>query len=149
MLPVPEVVPFRLTRDLVDGMGITKTQGVFQRCCEFTLEALRSESYTIMTILDVLRYDPLYSWSMSPVRLKKLQKAQDDVQAAAATEADEEADPNRKKGGEPGEADRALTVVAKKLSKSLSVTATVNELIQQATDVRNLAVLFCGWAAYA
>ena len=148
VLPVPEVVPFRLTRDLVDGMGITKTHGVFQRCCEFTLEALRSESYTIMTILDVLRYDPLYSWSMSPVRLKKLQKAQDDGQAAAA-EADDEAGPNGKKESEPGEADRALTVVAKKLSKSLSVTATVNELIQQATDVRNLAVLFCGWAAYA
>ncbi len=50
---------------------------------------------------------------------------------------------------EPGEADRALTVVKKKLSKSLSVTATVNELIQQATDERNLALLFAGWAAYA
>ena len=49
---------------------------------------------------------------------------------------------------EPGEADRALTVVAKKLSRSLSVQATVNELIQMATDERNLAVLYCGWAAY-
>ena len=54
----------------------------------------------------------------------------------------------KKDDGEPGEADRALTVVAKKLSKSLSVTATVNELVQQATDERNLAVLFAGWAAY-
>ena len=45
---------------------------------------------------------------------------------------------------EPSEADRALTVVAKKLSKTLSVTATVNELIQQATDEKNLAVLYCG-----
>ncbi|KAL8700463.1 MAG: hypothetical protein Q9224_000953, partial [Gallowayella concinna] len=52
ILPVPEVVPFRLTRDLVDGMGITGTEGVFRRCCEFTLEALRNESYSIMTILD-------------------------------------------------------------------------------------------------
>ncbi|KAG8530380.1 uncharacterized protein KY384_004882 [Bacidia gigantensis] len=76
VLPVPEVVPFRLTRDLVDGMGITGTEGVFRRCCEFTLEALRNESYAIMTILDVLRYDPLYSWSLSPLRLKKMQEAQ-------------------------------------------------------------------------
>jgi len=50
---------------------------------------------------------------------------------------------------EPSEADRALTVVAKKLGKSLSVEATVNELIRQATDERNLAMLYCGWAAYA
>ena len=65
VLPVPEVVPFRLTRDLVDGMGITKTEGVFRRCCEFTLEALRQYSYSIRTSLDVLRYDPLYSWTVS------------------------------------------------------------------------------------
>ena len=59
------------------------------------------------------------------------------------------AEGGRKVDNEPGEADRALTVVKKKLSRSLSVQATVNELIQSATDERNLAVLFCGWAAYA
>lgn len=148
VLPVPEVVPFRLTRDVVDGMGITKTEGVFRRCCEFTLEALRNESYSIMTILDVLRYDPLYSWSLSPLRLKKMQDAQTEAPPVKGEGMDEEG-AGRKGEGEPGEADRALTVVAKKLSRSLSVVATVNELIQQATDERNLALLFCGWAAYA
>ena len=148
VLPVPEVVPFRLTRDLVDGMGITKTEGVFRRCCEFTLEALRNESYSIMTILDVLRYDPLYSWSLSPLRLKRMQDVQTEAPPVNGEGPDDER--ARKKGeSEPGEADRALTVVAKKLSRSLSVVATVNELIQQATDERNLALLFCGWAAYA
>lgn len=146
ILNVPEVVPFRLTRDLVDGMGITKTEGVFRRCCEFTLEALRNESYSIMTILDVLRYDPLYSWSVSPLRLKKMQDAQtEDPKMAPGAAGGNGAG---KDEGEPGEADRALTVVKKKLSRSLSVQATVNELIQQATDERNLAVLYCGWAAY-
>ncbi|KAI4263133.1 MAG: hypothetical protein L6R42_001710 [Xanthoria sp. 1 TBL-2021] len=152
ILPVPEVVPFRLTRDLVDGMGITSTEGVFRRCCEFTLEALRNESYSIMTILDVLRYDPLYSWSLSPLRLKKLQEAQTEAPGGNLVDGEEhELGGKKTKSGEnePGEADRALTVVKKKLSKSLSVTATVNELIQQATDERNLALLFAGWAAYA
>ncbi|PGH11865.1 hypothetical protein AJ80_06930 [Polytolypa hystricis UAMH7299] len=135
VLPVPEVVPFRLTRDLVDGMGTTKTEGVFRRCCEFTLEALRQESYSIMTILDVLRYDPLYSWSLSPLRAKKMQDTQEGAAGGASL---------GKNDNEPSEADRALTVVARKLGKTLSVAATVNELIQQATDVRNLAVLYCG-----
>ncbi|OAX85517.1 serine/threonine-protein kinase tel1 [Emergomyces africanus] len=140
VLPIPEAVPFRLTRDLVDGMGITKTEGVFRRCCEFTLEALRQESYSIMTILDVLRYDPLYSWSLSPLRIKKMQDTQQ--AAVGATQASENG--KSKNPNEPSEADRALTVVAKKLSKTLSVAATVNELIQQATDERNLAVLYSG-----
>ena len=130
-------------------MGITKTEGVFRRCCEFTMEALRNESYSIMTILDVLRYDPLYSWSLSPLRLKKLQENQTDDKARVKLSDDDDFVPNNKPQNEPGEADRALTVVSKKLSKSLSVTATVNELIQQATDEKNLALLFCGWAAYA
>lgn len=47
------------------------------------------------------------------------------------------------------EADRALMVVGKKLSKTLSTGAAVNELIMQAGDVKNLAVLYAGWAAYA
>ncbi|KAI5919924.1 phosphatidylinositol 3 [Camillea tinctor] len=174
VLPVPEIVPFRLTRDIVDGMGITRTEGVFRRCCEFTLDALREETYSIMTILDVLRYDPLYSWSISPVRIAKLQGMRRDEAAAAADDGTAESDIAAKKrkasstgtspGGagagtgaapigsivnQPSEADRALEVVRKKLSKTLSVTATVNDLINQASDERNLAVLYSGWAAYA
>jgi ataxia telangiectasia mutated family protein len=160
VLPVPEVVPFRLTRDLVDGMGMTGVEGVFRRCCNFTLEALRRDQEAIMTILDVLRYDPLHSWSVSPLRLQKMQEnngqdgtttsgggggSGDDAAAAAAAAAVG----TMKNANEPSEADRALTIVAKKLGKSLSVEATVNELIRQATDERNLAVLYCGWAAYA
>lgn len=148
VLPVPELVPFRLTRDIVDGMGITKTEGVFRRCCEFTLDALREETYSIMTILDVLRYDPLYSWSMSPVRMAKLQ---DTRRLGEEDGADTEVDTKKRKMpgavavvNEPSEADRALEVVRKKLSKTLSVTATVNDLINQATDERNLALLYSG-----
>ena len=141
VLPVPELVPFRLTRDIVDGMGITKTEGVFRRCCEFTLAALRKEVYSIMTILDVLRYDPLYSWSISPVRLAKLQEGQS---AAGEQDGGTVNDRAKEMVNEPGEADRALTVVNKKLSKTLSVTATVNDLINQAVDPNHLAVLYSG-----
>ena len=31
ILPTPETVPFRLTRDVVDGMGVTGVEGVFRR----------------------------------------------------------------------------------------------------------------------
>lgn len=142
VLAVPEIIPFRCSRDIVDGMGITKTEGVFRRCCEFTLETLRKESSTIMAILEVLRYDPLYSWSINPIRMAKIQEGQS---AALATDV---GNANEKKSvNEPGEADRALTVVNKKLSKTLSVTATVNDLINQATDEKHLALLFSGMAS--
>ena len=170
VLPIPETVPFRLTRDMVDGMGISGVEGVFRRCCNFTLDALRLEQESIMTILDVLRYDPLYSWSVSPLRLAKMQENAN--RAAAAVQSDSVATSaaggattsaaaglamaaeaggaaRRGEGSESAEASRALAVVLKKLGKGLSVEATVNELIRQATDERNLSMLFSGWAAYA
>jgi ataxia telangiectasia mutated family protein len=62
LLPTPERVPFRLTRDMVDGMGITGVEGVFRRTCEKTLQVLRNESDILLSILEVFRYDPLYHW---------------------------------------------------------------------------------------
>lgn len=144
ILPVPELVPFRLTRDIVDGMGVTKTEGVFRRCCEFTLDALREEQYSIMTILDVLRYDPLYSWTIAPVRMARLQKNGHEDESVSEEALTDVAKKDKKKVNEPSEADRSLEIVRKKLSKALSVSATVNDLINQATDERNLAVLYCG-----
>jgi ataxia telangiectasia mutated family protein len=170
VLPVPEVVPFRLTRDLVDAMGYTKTEGVFRRCCEFTMDTLREERESIMTLLNVLRYDPLVNWSVTPTKAKRMQEGQEtNAQNAAragtvgpsgtpapsgtvvpVVAVDPEAqESNKKREEQAGEAGRALSVVEKKLSKTLSTKATVNELIQQATDERNLAVLYMGWASYA
>lgn len=141
VLPVPELVPFRLTRDLVDAMGITKTEGVFRRCCEFVMEALRKERESIMTLLNVLKYDPLYSWTISPLKARRMQEA---LASDAHVGQNAAVEGNKTKTDEATEAVRALTVVEKKLSKSLSTAATVNELIGQATDIRNLALLFNG-----
>ncbi|KAG9191370.1 serine-protein kinase ATM [Alternaria panax] len=172
VLPVPEVVPFRLTRDLVDGMGYTKTEGVFRRCCEFTMDTLREERESIMTLLNVLRYDPLVNWSVTPTKAMRMQEANQETGANGTARSttvapggtpapsgqeaveqvvgvQQESNKKREKEDQAGEAGRALSVVEKKLSKTLSTKATVNELIQQATDEKNLAVLYMGWASYA
>ena len=69
LLPQPERVPFRLTADMIDGLGISGTQGVFQRCAEETLRVLRDGSETILTVLEVFKYDPLHSWYVSRVNI--------------------------------------------------------------------------------
>lgn len=74
-LPIPELVPFRLTQNLVDGFGMTGVEGVFRRCCEETLRVLRERSSVIMTILEVFKHDPLQSWSVrfsQPSRCRSL-----------------------------------------------------------------------------
>lgn len=76
-LPTPETVPFRLTRDIIDGMGVSGVEGMFKRSCEKTMEVLRSNAQTIVTILEVLLYDPLYSWSVTPAEANKRQTDED------------------------------------------------------------------------
>ncbi|PPQ98246.1 hypothetical protein CVT26_003417 [Gymnopilus dilepis] len=146
LLPVPERVPFRMTEDVVDGMGISGTSGVFQRCAEETLRVLREESDLILTILEVFKHDPLHSWTASEV---KVRQAQSDVLTATtvndATRFNLGIGIDMSSGTADEAADRALNSVARKLDKSLSVESTVNELIAEATDVTNLATIFYGW----
>ena len=52
-LPTPETVPFRLTRDVVDGMGVAGVEGVFRRCCEITMEVMRASQEELRTIVEV------------------------------------------------------------------------------------------------
>lgn len=54
-----------MTADMVDGMGTTGTQGVFQRCAEETLRVLRNDSEVVLTVLEVFKYDPLHSWCVN------------------------------------------------------------------------------------
>ena len=66
-LGTPETVPFRLTRDVIDGMGVSGCEGTFRRSCEEVLRVLRDHTMSLLTILEVVIHDPLYKWSLSPV----------------------------------------------------------------------------------
>lgn len=64
LLYTPELVPFRLTRDMVDGCGIFGIEGQFRRTCERTLEILRDNAQLLLTIVEViLLHDPLALFS--------------------------------------------------------------------------------------
>lgn len=65
ILPTPETVPFRLTHDIVAPFGVSGVDGVFRKACEKTMQVLRANKTTIITILEVLLYDPLYAWTMT------------------------------------------------------------------------------------
>lgn len=135
-LPIPETVPFRLTRDIVDGFGITKTRGLFSKACEHTLQILRDNENRILSILDVLRWDPLYSWSISPIRMNKLQETG-------------EGELNLRPQEDGSDATTAILAVSEKLNAGgLSVSAAVRDLIAEATDENNLAVIYCGWCPF-
>eukprot|EP00850_Spirogloea_muscicola_P002685 SM000010S04323 [mRNA] locus=s10:934582:948443:- [translate_table: standard] len=64
-LEKPELVPFRLTQNMVDGLGITGYEGVFLRVCEITLNVLRVHRETLINVLETFIHDPLVEWTKS------------------------------------------------------------------------------------
>ncbi|RXH77633.1 hypothetical protein DVH24_039604 [Malus domestica] len=52
MLKTPERVCTLLTRDVIDGMGVTGVEGFFRRCCEETLSVMRTNKEALLTIVE-------------------------------------------------------------------------------------------------
>ncbi|XP_026479798.1 serine/threonine-protein kinase ATR-like [Ctenocephalides felis] len=59
----PERVPFRMTHNMVKAMGPTGVEGMFRKSCEITMNILRAQRETLMSVLRPFVYDPLLSWS--------------------------------------------------------------------------------------
>ncbi|XP_060928737.1 serine-protein kinase ATM isoform X1 [Limanda limanda] len=158
ILPTPETVPFRLTRDIVDGMGITGVEGVFRRCCEKTIDVMRSSPEALLTIVQVLLYDPLFDWTMNPLKAFYLQHdEQQELNATlSSTMGGDDIDNHRKASDSQSfnkVAERVLLRLQEKLKgveegTVLTVGGQVNLLIQQAMDPKNLSRLFPGWQAW-
>ncbi|KAK1273836.1 Serine/threonine-protein kinase ATR [Acorus gramineus] len=64
-LEKPELVPFRLTQNMIDGLGITGYEGIFMKVCEITLTVLRTHRETLMSVLETFIHDPLVEWTKS------------------------------------------------------------------------------------
>ena len=58
-LKVKERVPFRLTHNMVDAMGVAGYGGSFTRTCCHTMRVLRANRSALMNVLETCVHDPL------------------------------------------------------------------------------------------
>ncbi|KAG6812100.1 hypothetical protein H0H92_004400 [Tricholoma furcatifolium] len=142
-LETPERVPFRLTQNLIDGLGVTGVEGVFRIACEVTMQLLRDHKDSLMNVLDAFIHDPLVEWEDEKRKLERSErrnqvKASVDLRMLAKN---------------------ALNPIEKKLKgiystskerheKEISTSNLVQMLIQEATDMANLARMYPGWAPW-
>ncbi|SNX82494.1 related to serine-protein kinase atr [Melanopsichium pennsylvanicum] len=138
---IPERVPFRLTQNMVDAMGVTGCDGVFRKSAEITMSILRDNRDSLMSVLEAMVHDPLGEWSVPEERHRSK---------------------NSGKKGDPRvvEARRALDPVANKLDGRIyklgsrdptppySTNNLVDALIKEATSPVNLAKMYIGWSSW-
>lgn len=55
------------------------------RSCEITLELMRQYADTLITIIEVFLYDPLYQWQLSPQKALQLQQQFDKANDSVAS----------------------------------------------------------------
>ncbi|XP_049866629.1 serine-protein kinase ATM isoform X2 [Pectinophora gossypiella] len=142
-LPTPETIPFRLTQDIIAGFGSSGVEGIFRRSCEKTMQLLRDNQETLLTILEVLLCDPLYTWTVTSKQQNVLPTPSKDTTI------------NQTSGSDGSLAKRALLSVSSKLSGTeggvaggVAVPGQVARLIHSATDPANLSRLYPGWQPY-
>lgn len=68
-LGVPEIVPFRLTHNMIEAMGPLGYEGCYRKICEVSLKILRDYRDPLITILKTFIYDPLVEWK-TPANFK-------------------------------------------------------------------------------
>ncbi|KAL1406340.1 hypothetical protein Q8F55_008039 [Vanrija albida] len=124
---VPERVPFRLTHNMVDALGVTGVEGVFRKAAEITMDILRSNQGSLMSVLEAFVHDPLVEWT------KSSRSKERDVQK---------------------QADKNLNPIKKKLrgvslgDTEMTVPNQVEYLIKEATSIVNLSLMYVGWAPW-
>ena len=154
-LKTPERVPFRLTRDIVDGMGACGVEGIMRRCCEETMKVLRSNRDALTTIIAVLVHDPILKWAVGGRRqnaniFRTTTMFGTKYPIAYALNPDREVVPSDEGNLD---AERALMRVKQKLDgyedgELRSIEGQVQQLLHDARDPHKLAVMYAGWAPW-
>ncbi|GIL92019.1 hypothetical protein Vretifemale_19512, partial [Volvox reticuliferus] len=136
-LEVPEMVPFRLTQNVVDGFGISGVEGVYRRCCETTLQVLRQHRDTLMTCAETFLHDPLVEWSSRPQgRGAAVQDGGSESENPAAKDALATIE---------GRLSGTLLGVSAVPTLPLSCEGQAARLIAEATDKENLGRMYVWW----
>ncbi|GAX74920.1 hypothetical protein CEUSTIGMA_g2366.t1 [Chlamydomonas eustigma] len=140
-LEIPELVPFRLTQNVIDCFGVSGVEGAFRKCAEITLQVLREHKEVFMTCAETFLYDPLVDWTkQSGSRSSSTAMSeQTEIENPAAKEALVTIE---------GRLSGTLLGVLCQPSIPLSCEGQAQRLISEATDKDNLAAMYVWWLAW-
>ncbi|VEU34635.1 unnamed protein product [Pseudo-nitzschia multistriata] len=153
LLPIPECIPFRLTRNIVDGMGPCGVEGLFVNVAEQTMLVLRKHDQELLAILSAVVADPMYKWSVNSSTARRRQAIEE---KAGIHSTDERGDNSLDIRDSQSSTTKTMNKIKEKLQgyedstsgEQQGVEGQVQFLINSARDPNNLCNLFPGWAPW-
>lgn len=130
-LKVPEIVPFRLTPNMVTAMGIAGYEGNFRIICEVVMGIMRRNSDALLGVLETFLHDPLADWGKGDTRNANgtVVGNKEAWQTRAAVKA-------------------KLTGMVDSSGLPLSIKGQVERLIHEATSFDNLSKMYIWWSGW-
>ena len=167
----PEIIPFRLTQNMVDAMGVCGVEGTYRRTLEVSLKVLRENKEILLNVLEPFLRDPTVAWSRGGRAQKNDQATNSKQQLHNEDQVNNEATemmariaarlsgeyyffhPGRDKLIR-GAKSRNQQIPSKGVGPArdelmpLSISGQAKKLIDEATAIENLAQLYYGWQAW-
>lgn len=160
ILPKPEVIPFRLTPNMLDAFGPAGANGMFSGALTESIRTLRKNRDTLLSVLEPFLNDPVINFKSKSQRKSKDDKGVKDaeeIKRVIAKDAEEARkvianiegrlngeynliNPNIKKMNK----DTAISSEPVHFTK-LSVEGQVQRMIMEATSKDNLVQVYVGW----
>ncbi|KAJ4431843.1 hypothetical protein ANN_20449 [Periplaneta americana] len=143
----PERVPFRLTHNMVAGMGPMGVEGIFRKSCEITLRILRTQIETLMSVLRPFVYDPMVVWP------NQSSEGNQDSRSAGRKDYSSTEITNTCAVKNLEDIEKRLQGMVRMKMKqcsslALSVEGQANNLILEASNVDNLCEMYIGWGPF-
>ncbi|OWZ20345.1 Phosphatidylinositol kinase [Phytophthora megakarya] len=160
-LAKPEIVPFRLTPNIIDAFGITGYEGVFRRVSEVTMQLLRENKATLRSVLESFIHDPLVEWGRRGKATQSSGSSSKSIAEVSTERSKQETrlvlktiDDRLRGIYNLGDAIRPLvssshrSILPENETLPLSVQGQVDKLIHEATSNENLAQMYIGWMPF-
>jgi serine/threonine-protein kinase ATR len=157
ILPRPEVIPFRLTSNMVDAFGPVGADGIFTSSLKTAMSTLRDNRDTLLSVLEPFLKDPIIDWNRHRSQQKdevgtSSKESQDAKQSMKVIEERLRGiynlrNPNLKKIARidrvsNNEDDDMMYLLP------LSVEGQVHKMITEATSSENLMQCYVGWTPW-
>eukprot|EP00871_Galdieria_phlegrea_P003003 jgi/Galph1/3703/GphlegSOOS_G2332.1 len=143
-LKVPEVVPFRLTQNILDAMGPTGYEGLYRIGSEITMSIAREHRDGLMSVLETFLHDPLVEWERTGGGKYRSNRGKESTSMGEnkCLERNNHALKARKS------VDQKLQGIVTGSGLPLSVEGQVERLISEAIDEENLSNMYIWWMAW-
>ncbi|KAL9555838.1 hypothetical protein MBANPS3_002175 [Mucor bainieri] len=126
LLPIPEIVPFRLTRQLVAVLEPLGISGILEDAMTHILSAVQAEKELLLNIMTVFVKEPHLEWKQAAKKQSKVQKRDEDKSSSSMTSsADKTHSLDQDIAWYP---QSKINVVKRKLNRGNPASITITEL---------------------